>query len=467
MTLILSAIFLVSLAIAAASAYHLIRQELAARVDSHLSDTFAVISQSFGDNDISDLVASVDSHAGTTIDHDQIFRLTDASGKVVAGNLPGMPVPTGWATLDAEELGLPGHADYRTLSGIVGKNNLLLVGSSSTQSEAIGQLTLATFAWAALIFIGLVVSAGVVIAVRAQRRLDGIAGTMRRIGQGELTARIPVSRRDDDVDSLSRQVNIALDRLAALVEGMRQISVDIAHDLKTPLNRLSITIESAIEAEQTHQPLDGLLSQAQDEGQQINATFDALLRIAQIEAGARRSRFAQQELPAILDAIVEIYGEVAIERGQTLKLLAPEGPVPPILGDRELLIQLCANLVQNALHHGPPGVSVTLSVTAQAQGALVTIADTGPGIPESEREMVFRRLYRLDKSRTTPGSGLGLSLAKAIVDLHGGTIVLGDNHPGLRVEISFPALAVSAQGVSGRGWRPPNATHDPGAGNRR
>jgi signal transduction histidine kinase len=141
--------------------------------------------------------------------------------------------------------------------------------------------------------------------------------------------------------------------------------------------------------------------------------------------------------------------------------------VPPILGDRELLIQLCANLVQNALHHGPPGVSVTLSVTAQAQGALVTIADTGPGIPESEREMVFRRLYRLDKSRTTPGSGLGLSLAKAIVDLHGGSIVLGDNHPGLRVEISFPALAVSAQGVSGRGWRPPNATHDPGAGDRR
>ncbi|HEV7718921.1 MAG TPA: HAMP domain-containing sensor histidine kinase, partial [Arsenicitalea sp.] len=294
--------------------------------------------------------------------------------------------------------------------------------------------------WAAAIFTMFVVAAGVMIAVQAQRRLEGIAGTMRRVGQGELGARIPVSGRDDDIAALTGQVNGALDRLSALVEGMRQVSVDIAHDLKTPLNRLAITIESAIEADRNGQQLDELLAQAQQEGQQINATFDALLRIAQIEAGARRSRFAPQDLRGLLESIVEIYSEVALERGQTLELTPSQGVLLPVSGDPELLTQLFVNLVENALRHGPPGVSVSILLERYAGGAIVRISDTGPGIPDDERERVFRRLYRLDKSRTTPGSGLGLSLVKAVADLHGATIELADNQPGLRVTLLFPTI---------------------------
>ncbi len=452
MTLLLGVIFLVSLAVAAGSAYQLIRQELAGRVDANLTVTFAVISQSYGDSDITDLVASVDSHARAALGREQVFRLLDASGAVIAGNLAQSAVVDGWSTLPAKSLGLTDPVDYRLLSGLVG-NNALLVGKSSAESDAIGHLTLMSFAWAALIFSVMILAAGIFIALRAQRRLDGIAGTMRRIGQGELAARIPLGRREDDIDALSRQVNQALDRLAALVEGMRQVSVDIAHDLKTPLNRLGITIESAMEAEQKGEPLGGLLGQAQEEGRQINFTFDALLRIAQIEAGARRARFAPQLLTPLLETIVEIYAEVALERGQSLCLAPPAGPVPAILGDRELLMQLFANLVENALRHGPKRVAVTLAIEAAPDAAIVRIADTGPGIPDQERQQVFRRLYRLDKSRSTPGSGLGLSLVKAIIDLHGATIMLADRHPGqvqpgLLVEMRFPTAPPAKAGLT-------------------
>lgn len=438
-TIMLSAIFLVALTMAAIVAYVLIGQELAARVDKRLSDTFAVISLSYGDSDVTDLVASVDGHARTTMDHEQVFRLTNASGAILAGNLPIGGLPVGWSTVPAATLGIPGPGQYRLLSGAIG-NNSLVIGESSAESEEIGGLTLAGFAWAAAIFTMFVVAAGVMIAVQAQRRLEGIAGTMRRVGQGELGARIPVSGRDDDIAALTGQVNGALDRLSALVEGMRQVSVDIAHDLKTPLNRLAITIESAIEADRNGQQLDELLAQAQQEGQQINATFDALLRIAQIEAGARRSRFAPQDLRGLLESIVEIYSEVALERGQTLELTPSQGVLLPVSGDPELLTQLFVNLVENALRHGPPGVSVSILLERYAGGAIVRISDTGPGIPDDERERVFRRLYRLDKSRTTPGSGLGLSLVKAVADLHGATIELADNQPGLRVTLLFPTI---------------------------
>ena len=436
MTLLLSAIFLVSLGLAAISAVQLIWQELAVRVDAALYDAFTVISQSYGDSDINDLTASVQSHARATIGHDQLFRLTDAKGAVIAGNVGVANVPQGWSTQPAKSLGLSDPVDYRLFASSVG-GNALLVGASSAESDAVATLTLTAFAWAAAIFTALVVAAGSFIAVRAQRRLDGIAGTMRRIGQGELAARIPVGRRNDDVDALSTQVNAALDRLGALVEGMRQVSVDIAHDLKTPLNRLAITIETAIDADVAGQPVAALLAQAEEEGRQINATFDALLRIAQIEAGSRRERFASLPLLPLLESIVEIYAEVALERGQTLALLPPQGTILPIRGDRELLVQLFVNLVENALRHGGDGVSVTLAIEGQAHQTIVRVADTGPGIPDDERNKVFRRLYRLDKSRSTPGSGLGLSLVKAIADLHGAPIDLIDNGPGLTVILRF------------------------------
>ncbi len=342
----------------------------------------------------------------------------------------------------ADQLGLTADEKvYRLYSGLV-DGNRLVVGTSFAETDAIGGIVLNSLGLAGVLFVILVVIAGVLIATRGQRRMDRIANTMAMIGRGELGARIPVHRNRDDLEDLSMQINQALERLAGLVEGMRQVSVDIAHDLKTPLNRLSFTVQNAIDSEEAGQPVTLLLQQAQEETQQINTTFEALLRIAQIESGARRARFKDVALGPILEALFEAYEGVAEENGQTLSLQLQ--PLPDIIGDKDLLTQLFANLILNAICHCPTGTAMVLSASRAADHFEVSVSDNGPGIPPAEREKVFQRLYRLDKSRSTPGHGLGLSLVKAIAELHGATIEISDNIPGLRTAVLFTPIQRTA-----------------------
>lgn len=439
LTVILGASFFVALAVASLIAFGLIERELNQRMDRSITDTFKVISQSFGDSDLTDLTDAVRSHASATLDHDRIYALIDAGGAVLAGNVTRAPNATGWMTLSATELGLVAKNDegqYRVFLGEVGGTHLL-IGTSFAETTDIARLTLTSVGWASAAILVLVLATGAIVAIRAQRRIDGIAETMSRIGHGELAARIPVGVRGDDIDMLARQVNVALDRLASLVEGMRQVSVNIAHDLKTPLNRLAITVEAAIEVELTGVSVAPLLEQAEVEIQQINSTFDALLRIAQIEAGARRARFVPVQLADVLDKIADVYSDVAEESEQSLSV-SHDGDLPPIEGDSDLLIQLCANLVENSIRYSPAETQIQIRAMRSGDGILVTFDDDGPGIPIDERSKVFQRLYRIEQSRTRPGNGLGLSLVKAVAELHGAHIELSDNAPGLRVSIWFP-----------------------------
>jgi signal transduction histidine kinase len=197
-------------------------------------------------------------------------------------------------------------------------------------------------------------------------------------------------------------------------------------------------LDTASEKNLSGQKVAGELAEAHAESLQINETFDALLRIAQIEAGARRARFTDVDLSEILQTIAEIYADVAEDDGKSLSLAQRQETTDRIHGDRELLTQMFANLVENALRHCPSGTSIKLSVTRQGERVVASVADNGPGIPAVEREKVFQRLYRLDHSRSTPGSGLGLSLVRAIADLHGASIALDDCRPGLAVAVSFP-----------------------------
>lgn len=437
--LILGAAFLVALVVANLAAFQLIGRELDIRADQAISDTFKVISGAYGDIDQTDLVESVRAHAASTLDHDKLFALSDASGQVIVGNVASVPAVTGWATVSADALGISasGSEDYRIFVGAVGTGRLL-VGSSFAETRDIAALTRGTLAWASVSILVMVVIIGILLALRAQRRIDGIANTMSRVGHGELMARIPVGRRGDDIDILSRQVNAALDRLAALVEGMRQVSVNIAHDLKTPLNRLAITIEAATEADVRGVPVAEHLAQAEGEMLRINSTFDALLRIAQIEAGARRARFVRLQLVQVLDKIADAYGDVADEAGQTLQTSYPPS-LPEIVGDPELLTQLCANLVENSIRHCPAGTRIGVSAVLEGSQVVATFSDDGPGIPATEHEKVFQRLYRLEKSRTTSGNGLGLSLVRAVAELHGAAIAIADRSPGLAISVRFPA----------------------------
>jgi signal transduction histidine kinase len=418
-------------------AYQSVRTDLSERLDRSIEDTYSIVIASYGAGDLEDLIASVDTHARIAESDERFVILFGPDGKRLAGNVEAVAAPKGWSTLPAAAVGVSGNEPYRVYAGEF-DGNRLVVGMSFSETDELLEIALTSFGWGFLLIAIGVVGGGAFLAARIQRRMDAIAGTMIQVSHGELASRIPLIGNGDDIDTLSMQINAALERLAALVEGMRQVSADIAHDLKTPLNRLKLIIETAIDKEAHGVPVSADLADARIESDQINATFDALLRIAQIESGARKSRFVSLSLDEVVASIAEIYEDVAADAGLELDYRQNQGRSHLITGDRELLLQLFSNLVENAIRHCPAGTAISLALNETEAATVATVRDNGAGIPKGERENVLRRLYRLDKSRTTPGSGLGLSLVKAIADLHGATLKLDDGEPGLKVTIAFP-----------------------------
>lgn len=430
-------LFVLAFVLSGAIVYQMMSADLAERLDDTIKETYAVVAATYAENDLKELVETVGSHSLRSLKKEQLFSLTDATGNRLAGNFTAAGLPDGFSMFDTEMPGVPPGAEYRAYSGPVG-GNTLTVAFSLSETEELERIVLMSFGWGTLIITGLAVAGGALLASRVQRRLDGIAATMVDVSHGRLDTRIPLTGKGDDIDIVSSQVNAALDRLSALVEGMKQVSANIAHDLKTPLNRLQMILDTASEKNLSGQKVARELADAHAESLQINETFDALLRIAQIEAGARRARFTDVDLGEVLQTIAEIYADVAEDDGKSLSLAQPQETTDRIHGDRELLTQMFVNLVENALRHCPSGTTIKLSVARQDERVVAGVADNGPGIPADEHEKVFQRLYRLDHSRSTPGSGLGLSLVRAIADLHGASITLEDCRPGLAVAVNFP-----------------------------
>ncbi|NMN71875.1 HAMP domain-containing sensor histidine kinase [Rhizobium sp. 57MFTsu3.2] len=417
--------------------YHLLRNGLNAQLDTALNDTFQVVSSTYAPDDIEDLVTTLDSYANLKPADDGVYSLIDGSGKKLAGNFKAPILPEGVFTVTSADLGLKGSTVYRLQGAKLGQNTLV-VGRSFAQMDSMLRTVLVSLIWAAVLAVLAAVGGGIFLASRAQKRLDGVARTMLEVSNGQLESRIPLRNADDDLDHVFKQINDALVRLAGLVEGMRQVSADIAHELKTPLNRLRLTLEEARQAHGEQDDVARFLDEAHDECDQINATFEALLRISQIEAGARRLSFSLVGLGELLDLVEDVYTDVAQDNHQ--RLIVEPCRETYINGDRELLVQMVVNLVENAIAHCPPDTVINVSLRRDGPIAVITVADTGPGIPAPERDKVFRRLYRLDKSRTRPGSGLGLSLVKAIADLHGARIEIEDNSPGVKISVQLPAL---------------------------
>lgn len=437
LALAFAALFIFSFLTSSYVAFDLIRRDLDSRYDGRISEMYRVISQTYSDSDVQDLIDATKVHIAATPGRQSLFLLQASDGRVLAGNIAPLPIKEGWSDLPSEQIGIDDDYSYRVFAGHVGPY-LLAVGTSNEETGELEEIVLASLGWASTIVLGLAVVGGGFLAGRVQRRLDAVRGTLEQVAHGQLGARIPLLGKGDDVDLLSRDINGALERLAMTVEGMRQVSTDIAHDLKTPLNRLKIRLEDALEKQERGAATTDDLSAALMETDQINQTFEALLRIAQIESGARKARFAQVDLAEVLGSLVEIYSDVAEDMGQELAADIATGGETLMQGDRELLTQMFANLIENAMRHCPRGSRIQLDLRTGADGIAVSVADNGPGVPEEEREKVFRRLYRLEKSRSPPGTGLGLSLVKAIVELHDGSIRLEDAGPGLRVVATFP-----------------------------
>lgn len=352
-----------------------------------------------------------------------------AGAHLPAGLTPGRvriagPAGTEPATLLVRTQELPG-------------GETLVVGAPVDWIDNVQQAILTAFSWALALTAALALLAGLWLSQRFLARLDAMTRTAASIVAGDLSSRIPVSAWNDDFDGLARAFNTMLDRLGAAMESLRQVSNDIAHDLRTPLTRLRQTLDEATRASTGREDVARAFASAGEQVDDILATFSALLRIAQIESGQRRKGFAALDLAALGEQIAEDFRSVAEEGGQSLAFHGA-GPVM-IEGDRDLLTQAIVNLVENAIRHTPRGARIELRVDREGNAPRLVVADNGPGVPAGEREKIFDRFYRVESSRTTPGSGLGLALVAAIAELHGGSVVAFDNAPGLAVAMRFPA----------------------------
>ena len=301
-------------------------------------------------------------------------------------------------------------------------NSTKLVGGALTRSMV------------ATILLGTI--GGAIVAALSLRRVEHINVTLRRIMTGDLSERIETKSSSGDFLRLSESVNQMLDRIEALMTGVRQVSDNIAHDLRTPLTRLRNKLSDLhdnCEDDANREQLEQLI----DEADGLLGTFSALLRIAQVETGHRRSGFAEVDLCTLVSDVIELYEPLAAEKEQTFHTgLAKVGSFH---GDRNLLFQAVANLVDNAIKYTPEGGRVQVNLAVEGGVVRIEVADSGIGIPEDDRERVFQRFFRVEHSRSRhPGNGLGLSLVQAVVRLHDGYIELKDNNPGLRMVLRFP-----------------------------
>lgn len=362
------------------------------------------------------------------------FGVQGCRGENLAGRLAQYKGPDGWSEYNRQSRRGSSIVTVKVYTVSVPGMCKLLVGDDDDNVLALDNSLARSFAWALAGVVGLGIIGGLGLSHGIRRRLRAIASTAEAIIEGDLSRRINVQGSSDDLDRLAVTLNRMLDRIAALMDSLKQISSDVAHDLRTPLTRLRQRLEAGLGGSQE---MDKALEGALADLDAILDTFTALLRIAQIESGARRAAFQRCDLELIAGTVVEAFTPSAEQQRQTLKL-AGDGPIP-LMGDAQLITQMLANLVENSLRHAGAGARISLTIGRHESGrAFISVRDNGAGIPESERQRVFDRFYRLERSRTTPGSGLGLAMVAAVAKLHGAEIELLDAAPGLDARVTFP-----------------------------
>ena len=388
--------------------------------------------------------AFIDARVRMQIAGERILLLTDASLHPLSGNLPAWPsnVPTEPGNYKVRiELGDHGMQTALVHVATFGGYNLLVGRDNSLFAP------LQTRFWYGLaVAIAILSIAGLMIGLITRRalltRIDSIRQTVSAIIHGDLQHRLPTHLNDDELNTLSRTINGMLEQIELLVHGVRNVSNSIAHDLRTPLAELRSRLEELAlirpPAEQTFAEIDGAVTDVD----RVIRIFDALLRLAEIDAGLRRSGFGALDVADLAANAVEFYAPAAELKNIDLAFRS-DGPVS-VSGDPVLLAQALSNLIDNALKYAPVNGSIEVAVLKRSDGAAeVSVSDNGPGIADSEKSKVVERFYRGDASRGTPGVGLGLSLAQAVAKLHGSALELSDEKPGLRVALTLPIDAAS------------------------
>jgi signal transduction histidine kinase len=378
-----------------------------------------------------------------------LYLITDVSGRILAGNVSQVPASL-LNNSGAEPITVP----YERYAGDGGTNLAMvqvvrlpggfrmLVGRDIGEREQFREIIGSALAWALALLIGLALLSWFFVSRRVLKRIDSLSATSRRIMAGDLSGRLEVTGTGDEFDRLADSLNAMLDRIEHLLYGLKDVSDNIAHDLKTPLTRLRNRVEAALASPESTETYRAALEATIEESDQLIKTFNALLMIARIEAGSQDAAITEVEAGAVVRDVAELYEPVAEEKNVDLTVDAPE-PVA-LKANRELLGQALANLVDNALKYAEPAehesrrLTIVLSARRDDDHVVLAVADNGPGIPAADRQRVLQRFVRLEESRSQPGSGLGLSLVAAVARLHHGEIVLGDADPGLVVTLRLP-----------------------------
>ena len=383
-----------------------------------------------------------------------LYLVTTPNGDGIAGNVGSLPTgfldkpgvnETVYRRIEEGETSDPHRALVRVYQLPSGFK--LLVGRDLEERERLYDVVLEAGKWstAAVIVLGLL--GGFFVARRVLRRVDAMTETTRTIMGGDLSGRLPVAGSSDELDRLALNLNEMLDRIEALMRGLKEVSDNIAHDLKTPLTRMRNRAEEALRHSKNEAEYRAALETTIEESDSLIKTFNALLMIARAESGHARGNMLEFDAAEAARDIAELYEPLAEEQGISVEVDAPAAA--PIHGNRELISQALANLIDNAIKYAAPlaktqieahGEPLAVLVAARVDGdkVLLSVADSGPGIPEADRARAVERFVRLEKSRSVPGSGLGLSLVSAVARLHGGELRLEDNEPGLRAVLVLP-----------------------------
>jgi hypothetical protein len=374
-----------------------------------------------------------------------LYLVTTRAGEGLAGNVgslaTGILETSGWTETAYRRLDDPDGAEHHALVRVfqLPAGFRLLVGRDLEERERLHDIVLAAGRWSLAIVIVLGVAGGFFVTRRVLKRVDAMTETTRKIMDGDLAGRLPIAGTGDELDRLASNLNAMLERIEALMRGLKEVSDNIAHDLKTPLTRLRNRCEEALRVAEDESQYRAALESTIEESEALIRTFNALLMIARAESGQARDGMAEIDAAEIARGVGELYEPLADDKGIHLKVEAPTEA--PLHGNRELISQALANLVDNAIKYGGiNGADAEIIVTARGEGdrILLAVADSGRGIPAADRGRVVERFVRLEQSRSQPGSGLGLSLASAVARLHGGELKLEDNHPGLKTVISLP-----------------------------
>ncbi len=422
----------------------LITEQITNRVNLEVN----VLREQYEQGGIRRLVTIIDQRARRPSSN--LLMVTTPTGEELAGNVgslePGILDHPGWFELSYRRAEASDESQHRALVRVVELPSgfRILVGRDLEERERIYAIISNAGRWSFALVVVLGLAGGFFVSRRVLRRVDAMTETAHTIMAGDLSGRLPVAGTGDELDRLAENLNAMLERIEALMRGLKEVSDNIAHDLKTPLTRLRNRCEQALRGARRDLDYRATLEATIAELDELIRTFDALLMIARAEAGHARDNMVDFDAAEIVRDVGELYEPLADEKGLALKVEAPL--TAPVRGNRELVSQALANLVDNAIKYAGPETSKTNGATAEivvgagADGERITltVADHGPGIPEADRGRVVERFVRLEQSRSEPGSGLGLSLASAVARLHGGELKFEDNHPGLKSIIALP-----------------------------